>query len=87
MVSIEGVFDREGVRLIKEELLGHPEVFVFDEIGYLEKDSSVYLTKVMDVLNNNACIVVLRKDDLAHIRKISEMEDGFIADLDDYQQI
>jgi len=82
--GIPSAFEEFGTKLLEDTLSGDTQIILLDEIGRFEKHCESFLKNVFAVADSEKfSILVLKKEDLAHIQKLKEREDSLVIDLDE----
>lgn len=82
MVLCSDGFASFGIRALNNALLSDSEWISIDEVGYLESQCSDYLNIISQIMDKKHVLVIVRKQNLPHIKELSERDDVFLIDLD-----
>lgn len=81
---IPNVFDTYGVNLLEKASTYANHVMILDEIGHLEKNDTLYIEKLLEVIDNFPNILgVLKKYEIQYICQIACRDDVVVLDLDE----
>ena len=69
------VFETLGVRYLTE--IGTDGIVVMDELGFMEKDSPLFMDRVIEVLQSNAAVlaVIKNRDDIPFLNTLQALPD------------
>lgn len=82
--GIPSAFEEFGVQVLKNALENTAPVILLDEIGRFEKNCEAFLENVFAIADSEKfAILILKKENLAHIQKLKEREDSLVIDLDE----
>lgn len=82
MVLCDDSFSNAGIDALNNALRSDSEWISIDEIGYLESQCTDYLNMITKVMNQKHVLAVVRKQNLPHLKNLSERDDVFLIDLD-----
>lgn len=82
MIPHKDAFDVDGVAILEHLINEQAEWITIDEIGFLEAECERFLRKLDELFNQKRVIVVVRKQQLEHIKAIVNRKDAVVVDLD-----
>lgn len=73
-----------GINTIREFLESDEDVFILDEIGFLEEAVPEYRDALLKLLDQKRVVAVLRQQDAPFLNRLFAREDAYVIDLDEW---